>query len=89
MPEGMTKTRKRLLADEPSPPSHSIDVVGAPWETLKFPGIEHKLACSDPNTGIATLLSRLAPGAVVPLHEHPGVELTYVLEGGLEDEEGE
>jgi anti-sigma factor ChrR (cupin superfamily) len=26
---------------------------------------------------------------VVPLHEHTGVELTYVLEGSLEDEEGE
>ena len=25
---------------------------------------------------------------MVPLHEHTGVELTYVLEGRLEDEEG-
>ena len=88
MPEGMIKTRKRLLADEPSPPSHYIDVVNAPWETSKFPGIEHKVLYSDPNTGMATLLFRLAPGAVVPLHEHTGVELTYVLEGSLEDEEG-
>jgi anti-sigma factor ChrR (cupin superfamily) len=88
MPEGMTKTRKRLLADEPSPPSHYIDVVNAPWETSKFPGIEHKVLYSDPHTGMATLLFRLAPGAVVPLHEHTGVELTYVLEGSLEDEEG-
>jgi hypothetical protein len=29
MPEGMIKTRKRLLADEPSPPSRYIDVVDA------------------------------------------------------------
>jgi hypothetical protein len=70
MPEGMIKTRKRLLADEASPPSHYIDVVNAPWETSKFPGIEHKVLYSDPNTGMATLLFRLAPGAVVPLHEH-------------------
>jgi anti-sigma factor ChrR (cupin superfamily) len=88
MPEGMTKARKRLLADEASPPSHYIDVVNAPWETSKFPGIEHKVLYSDPNTGMATLLFRLAPGAIVPLHEHTGVELTYVLEGSLEDEEG-
>ena len=88
MPEGMIKTRKRLLADEASPPSHYIDVVNAPWETSKFPGIEHKVLYSDPNTGMATLLFRLAPGAVVPLHEHTGVELTYVLEGSLEDDEG-
>src|SRR4051795_2963539 len=88
MPEGMTKTRKRLLADEPSPPSHYVDVTNAPWETSKFPGIEHKVLYTDPSTGMATLLFRLAPGAVVPLHEHTGVELTYVLEGSLEDEEG-
>jgi anti-sigma factor ChrR (cupin superfamily) len=88
MPEGMIKTRKRLLADEPSPPSHYIDVVNAPWETSKFPGIEHKVLYSDPNSGMATLLFRLAPGAVVPLHEHTGVELTYVLEGSLMDDEG-
>ena len=65
MPEGMIKARKRLLADEPSPPSHYIDVVNAAWETSKFPGIEHKVLYTDPNTGMATLLFRLAPGAVV------------------------
>jgi anti-sigma factor ChrR (cupin superfamily) len=88
MPEGMMKARKRLLADEASPPSCYVDVVNAPWETSKFPGIEHKVLYSDPNTGMATLLFRLQPGAVVPLHEHTGVEMTYVLEGSLEDEEG-
>ena len=80
--------RRRLLADGPSPPSHYVDVVNAPWETSKFPGIEHKVLYSDPATGLATLLFRLAPGAVVPLHEHTGVEMTYVLEGSLEDDEG-
>jgi ChrR Cupin-like domain len=50
---------------------------------------EHKVQYSDWNTGMATLLFRLASGAVVPLHEHTGVELTYVLRGSLEDEEGE
>ena len=79
MPEGMMKTRKRLLANEPSPPSSYVDVVNAPWETSKFPGIEHKVLYNDPNTGMATLLFRLAPGAIVPLHEHTGVEMTYVL----------
>jgi anti-sigma factor ChrR (cupin superfamily) len=59
-----------------------------PWETSKFPGIRHKLLYSDPATGMSTLLFRLEPGAVVPLHEHTGVEMTYVLEGSLEDEEG-
>jgi quercetin dioxygenase-like cupin family protein len=29
---------------------------------------------NDPNTGMAALLFRLALGAIVPLHEHTGVE---------------
>ncbi len=86
MPEGMMKTR--LLANEPSPPLSYVDVVNPPWETSKFPGIEHKVLYNGPNTGMATLLFRLAPDAVPPLHEHTDVEMTYVLEGSLEDEEG-
>ncbi len=42
MPEGMIKTSKRLLADQPSPP-HYVDVVNTPRETSKSPDIEHKL----------------------------------------------
>ena len=55
-------------------------MVNAPGN-LEVPGIEHKVLYSDPDTGMATLLFRLAPGAVVPLHEHTGVELTYVAGG--------
>jgi anti-sigma factor ChrR (cupin superfamily) len=79
--------RRRLLADALSPPSCYVDVAGTPWQASKFAGIEHKVLYSDP-TGMSALLFRLAPGAVVPLHEHTGVEMTYVLEGSLEDEEG-
>jgi anti-sigma factor ChrR (cupin superfamily) len=80
--------RKRLLADEPSPPSVYVDVVNMPWETTRFPGIQMKLLYSDGN-GFETLLLRLAPGATVFLHEHTAVEQTYVLEGSFLDEEGE
>ena len=86
-PKSTTEPRRRLLADAPSPPSCYLDVPGMPWQISKFPGIEHKVLYSDP-AGMSALLFRLAPGAVVPLHEHTGVEMTYVLEGSLEDEEG-
>jgi anti-sigma factor ChrR (cupin superfamily) len=90
--DGISKTAarmvKRLLADELSPPSCYVDVVSAPWETSKFPGIEHKVLYDDKASGMSALLVKLAPGAVVPLHEHTGVEMTYVLEGTLEDDEG-
>ena len=90
MPEGSTRPapRPRLLGPDPSPPSVYVDVLGQPWQTSQFRGIEHKVLFADPATGMSTLLFRLAPGAVVPLHEHTGVEMTYVLEGSLEDDEG-
>jgi anti-sigma factor ChrR (cupin superfamily) len=92
MPEGITKaaTRmvKRLLADEVSPSSHYVEVLNAPWQSSKFPGIQHKVLYDDKASGMSALLFRLAPGAVVPLHEHTGVEMTYVLEGSLQDDEG-
>lgn len=54
----------------------------------QFPGIEFKLLFSDPSTGMSTILFKMQPGAVVPLHTHMGVEQTYMLEGSLEDDEG-
>ena len=57
------------------------------WAATKFAGIEIKVLYSD-DDGITTALFRLAPGAVVPLHEHTALEQTYVLEGTIEDHEG-
>jgi quercetin dioxygenase-like cupin family protein len=92
MPDGITKaaarTVKRLLADELSPSSCYVDVANAPWETSKFPGIQHKVLYDDKSSGMSALLFKLAPGAVVPLHEHTAIEMTYVLEGTLQDDEG-
>jgi len=88
MPEGTKAVmRKRLLADEVSPASVFVDVVNAPWEVTKFPGIQMKKLFSDGN-GFETLLLKMEPGAEVPLHEHTAVEQTYVLEGTFHDEEG-
>ena len=84
--------RKVVHADiKPDNPSeraaHFLDVPNMPWEKTKFPGIDIKVLYTDGN-GITTALFRLAPGAVVPLHEHTALEQTYVIEGSLEDHEG-
>ena len=79
---------RRLLADEPSPPSTYVDVVNMAWQTTKFPGIEMKPLYVESPGGMSALLFRIAPGGEVPLHEHTGIEMTYVLEGSLEDAEG-
>lgn len=60
-----------------------------PWRNTAFPGVEIKLLLEDKETGLTTSLTRMAPGAVLPLHEHVGVEQTFVLEGRLVDDEGE
>ena len=89
MPDGARKTmRQRLLAPEVSPPSVFLDPASMPWETSAFPGILSKTLYSDPS-GMCTLLLKLEPGAVVPLHEHTAIEQTYVLAGHFVDEEGE
>jgi anti-sigma factor ChrR (cupin superfamily) len=59
------------------------------WRKTSFPGVEIKMLLEDKETGLMTSITRMAPGAVLPLHEHVGVEQTYVLEGRLVDGEGE
>jgi anti-sigma factor ChrR (cupin superfamily) len=59
-----------------------------PWQQLQFPGCEIKPLYFDPKTGMATLLFRMAPGAVLPDHEHALLEQTWVLEGSLVDKDG-
>jgi hypothetical protein len=60
-----------------------------PWRQTPFPGVQIKVLLEDQASGLMTTLTRMAPGAVLPLHERVDVELTYVLEGRLVDEEGE
>ncbi len=59
-----------------------------PWEKTRFPGIETKTLFLDRAQGLVTVLLRMAPGAVLPDHEHVLVEQTYMLEGRLVDKEG-
>ena len=72
----------------PERAAHYLDVPNMPWEATKFPGIQIKVLYAD-DAGMTTALFKLAPGAVVPLHEHTALEQTYVLEGRLTDHEGE
>jgi anti-sigma factor ChrR (cupin superfamily) len=58
-----------------------------PWQPTAFAGIKMKILYQD-EEGRSTILFKMAPGAVVPLHEHTALEQTYMLEGSLEDAEG-
>lgn len=74
--------------DRPSVDAHYIDIGKMDWQASAFEGIESKILYSDLNTGMSTILFRMAPGAIVPPHEHTALEQTYVLEGSLVDEQG-
>lgn len=69
--------------------SRYVNMAALPWRPTPFPGIDIKVLMEDKDTGLMTSLTRMAPGAVLPLHEHTQIEQTYVLEGRLVDEEGE
>ncbi len=76
------------LHQPPELQSHYIDAVNLPWAPTQFEGIEMKILYANVETGMSTILFKMAPGAVVPLHEHTAIEQTYMLEGALEDAEG-
>jgi anti-sigma factor ChrR (cupin superfamily) len=68
--------------------SHYLRPADMPWQKTRFPGCEFKPLLVDPKSGLATLLFKMAPSAVLPDHEHVLIEQTYVLEGSLADKEG-
>jgi len=68
--------------------SRFVDIDSLPWADAG-PGNEMKVLMHDAETGLITILTRLAPGASIPFHVHEAMEQTYILEGSLKDDEGE
>jgi anti-sigma factor ChrR (cupin superfamily) len=77
--------KDKIAADEHS---HLVKPAEMEWKPSRFPGCEIKVLLTDPKTGLQTALIRLAPGAILPDHEHVNIEQTFVLEGRLVDKEG-
>ncbi len=69
--------------------SRYVTVDSLPWKPTPCPGIDMKVLLEDKESGLLTALFRWQAGAELALHEHVEVEQTFVLEGSLEDEEGE
>jgi len=68
--------------------SRFVSVASLPWEKTRHPGVETKTLVADPKSGLLTALTKMAPGARLPDHEHVLIEQTYVLEGILHCGEG-
>ena len=69
--------------------SRHVDCDALPWQATRFPVVEVKVLVEDPASGLQTVLTRMAPGAELPDHEHVELEQSWVLEGSLVDHQGE
>jgi len=58
------------------------------WKPSPFPGIQIKVLYEDKAKGEMTCLLKWAPGARLPMHRHPEIEQTWVLEGSFYDHDG-
>jgi anti-sigma factor ChrR (cupin superfamily) len=68
--------------------SRFVSVAKLPWHRTRHAGVETKTLVAEPETGVLTVLTKMAPGARLPDHEHVLIEQTYVLQGTLYCDEG-
>lgn len=87
----MTATTPNLTNEDMLGPlaSRYVTVDSLPWKPTPCAGIDMKILLEDKETGLLTALFRWQPGSELTLHEHVEVEQSFVLEGSLEDDEGE
>jgi len=69
--------------------SRFVDVAALPWQKTIYPGVEAKTLLVERDSGLLTVLLKMAPGAKLPDHEHVLIEQTWMLEGRLVCGEGE
>ena len=76
-----------MTALTPNVPSHEgldrlasryVEVDALSWQPTKFQGVHFKTLLIDPDTGMLTSLVRMAPGSVLPDHEHIPVSYTHL-----------
>jgi anti-sigma factor ChrR (cupin superfamily) len=58
------------------------------WEPTQFDGISIKVLYEDKEKGEMTCFLKWEPGATLPMHKHPEIEQTYVVEGSFYDHDG-
>ncbi len=85
MPEAVTPPGRW----EPTPKSSTyVRPQDMEWRPTQFAGISIKVLYEDAVKGEMTCLLRWEPGARLPLHKHPEIEQTWVLEGSFYDHDG-
>jgi len=70
-----------------TPLSQIISLSDLPWQERQ-PGVRGKSIWEHPESKRRAMMTRIAPGAQLPLHRHVGDELVFVIEGAISDEFG-
>ena len=65
-----------------------VDTNNCAWRPGRAPGVTAIPLYGETGHPEAMRLVRFAPGAMVPGHDHPGGEEVFVLDGGIEDDNG-
>ncbi len=77
------------LGAQPTPSASTyIDPTALEWQPTRFDGIHIKVLYEDNARGEMTCLLQWAPGARLPMHKHPEIEQSYVIEGSFSDHDG-
>jgi anti-sigma factor ChrR (cupin superfamily) len=79
--------RERVLAGLPKQEYVVTRGSDGCWMPSGVPGIDIKPLAGDRASGTRSFLLRLAPGAVLPAHQHREAEHCYVIEGDVFDHE--
>jgi anti-sigma factor ChrR (cupin superfamily) len=58
------------------------------WQPTQFKGISIKVLYEDKAKGEMTCFLKWEPGATLPMHKHPAIEQSYVIEGSFYDHDG-
>jgi len=70
-----------------TPLSQIISLSDLPWQERQ-PGVRGKSIWEHAESKRRAAMTRIAPGAQLPLHRHVGDELVFVIEGAISDEFG-
>lgn len=65
-----------------------VDPKTIEWSPSQFEGISIKVLYEDKTKGEMTCLLKWEPGATLPMHKHPELEQSFVLEGSFYDHDG-
>ena len=65
-----------------------VDPAAMEWQPSQFKGIQIKVLYENKAKGEMTCLLKWEPGASLPMHKHPEIEQSFVLEGSFHDHDG-